>query len=455
MSYYKRIRIKYFWFLIFIGFVVLSSCRKGDYEVEGGEEVITDNGGGTGTTTWYNNKKYILSGLVFVNDGQILTIQPGTVIRSQTGQGSAATALIVSRGGKIFANGTPEKPIIFTVEGDDLEGSVPLKTSGLWGGLIILGNARLNLSSNEAHIEGIPLSEPRGLYGGEDDTDNSGILRYVSIRHGGTNIGEGNEINGLTLGGVGKNTIIENVEIVSNADDGVEFFGGTVNCKNIIVAFCGDDAFDFDIGYRGYGQFWFAIQADDRGDKILEIGGGIDPVAGIPYSQPQIFNSTFIGRGISSASKVAEFNFNAAGIIANSIFLNQGNGISVEYVENSDDSYRQFQTGNLELPDNIFFNVADNSQNDIYNVFAPSGINVDTQNQIIREYFYQAGNRITDPGIDFTVNYCKPVPYGDIFGQQYSYPDSWFDEVNYKGAFYINNWASGWTCLSRSGFLLD
>jgi hypothetical protein len=326
--------------IIFIVFIIYA-CRKSDVTIEK-KITIQDNGFGTGTVTWTKDKEYILDGFVFVNDGQILTIEPGTVIRAKTGQAENASALIISRGGKIIAEGTSKEPIIFTIEGDDLKGSVPVPSKGLWGGLIVLGNARLNTSANEAFIEGIPLSEPRGIFGGTIDNDNSGIIKYVSIRHGGTNIGEGNEINGLTLGGVGSGTTIDHVEIISNADDGIEFFGGTVNCRNIAVAFCGDDAFDFDDGYRGKGQFWLAIQDPAFGDKIGEHDGGSNPVTGLPYSIPVIYNATCIGRGPGKGSLLFTFRNNSGGKYLNSIFIKQEKGVEIEYTEFPQDSYKQF-----------------------------------------------------------------------------------------------------------------
>ncbi|MGM0377835.1 MAG: hypothetical protein ACQEQ0_13770, partial [Bacteroidota bacterium] len=231
------------------------SCREQEYALPGEYTMIQDNGGGTGTTTWTADKEYLLDGHVFVNDGQTLTIEPGTVIRANTGQGENASALIVARGGKLVAEGTPEDPIIFTVEGDDLGGAVPIEANGLWGGVIILGNAPVNTANGENMIEGIPDDEPRGVYGGDNKSDNSGIIKYVSVRHGGTRLGQGDEINGLTLGGVGNGTTLEYVEVISNRDDGFEFFGGTVNGRYLLSAFCGDDAFDFDLGYRGKCQF--------------------------------------------------------------------------------------------------------------------------------------------------------------------------------------------------------
>src|SRR6056297_290825 len=166
---------KYFITVVLILFLVCG-CRKSPYTIEQTNE-ITDLGGGTGSVTWTNDKTYILDGFVFVNDGQTLTIEPGTVIRARTGQGSLSSALIVARGGKIIAEGTRTDPIIFTVEGDDLKGSIPLEASGLWGGVIILGNAPVNTDTGEDMVEGIPISEPRGVYGGIDENDNSGIFR--------------------------------------------------------------------------------------------------------------------------------------------------------------------------------------------------------------------------------------------------------------------------------------
>ncbi len=266
--------ISLFYYLLLV--IVYAACRKSDYDVEKVEN-IRDNGAGTGTTTWQKTMNYLLEGLVFVNDGQTLTIEPGTVIRAKTGQGSAASALIVARGGRIIADGTSAEPIIFTCENDDLKGSIQTEAKGLWGGVIILGAASLNNQYGENHIEGIPLSEPRASYGGAFDDDYSGIFRYVSIRHAGTNIGEGNEINGLSLGGVGSGTILGHIEVISNADDGIEFFGGTVNAKYLIASFCSDDAFDYDEGFRGKGQFWVGIQDDQDGSLLLEANGGVFP----------------------------------------------------------------------------------------------------------------------------------------------------------------------------------
>lgn len=435
--------------------VALASCKKDDDEQtetpEPSEYTIVDNGNGTGTTTWKAGKTYILEGMVFVNDGQVLTIEPGCVIKGKPGQGENASALIVARGGMIMAEGTAQNPIIFTAEADNLQGSVALKDRGLWGGLIILGKARLNSTPGETAIEGIPTSEPRGLYGGNDDNDNSGVLKYVSIRHGGTDIGEGNEINGLTLGAVGSGTEIEYIEVLANKDDGVEFFGGKPNLKHVIVAYSGDDSFDYDEGYRGFGQFWCAIQDDAAGDRVGEHDGGTDPETAQPYATPHIFNATYIGRGAGAGSRVITFRDNAGGHYANSIFVNQEKGIDIEMTPDAENSFNRFKTGDLTLQNNIFFGVADGTASGLFKVsfITGSSANPDsaTAVQTFSGYFATAGNTVEDPG----VTAANPVP-SNAGGTMASYPDPWFANVAYKGAFEPGaaNWAEGWTLTFAS-----
>jgi hypothetical protein len=211
----------------------------------------------TANTTWTKNNIYELATRVTVVDGVILTIEPGTVIKGQPGTGSNATALLIARGGKLMADGTANEPIIFTSTSDNIiPGQVAspnlLPTvNGQWGGLIVLGRARIAATASEVQIEGIPVTDANGLYGGSDDADNSGIIRYVSIRHGGSLIGSGNEINGLTLGGVGSGTTIANIEVVANQDDGIEFFGGTVSVTNALIWNSFDDALDTDQSWSG------------------------------------------------------------------------------------------------------------------------------------------------------------------------------------------------------------
>ncbi|MDA0363583.1 MAG: hypothetical protein O3B20_03685 [Bacteroidetes bacterium] len=228
-------------------------------------KIISENV--TANQTWYADTVYQLGGRITVTAGATLTIEPGTVIKGEAGTGANATALLIARGGKLMAEGTASMPIIFTsvadeitqdqmMTGDFKSPNLDPTVNGLWGGVIVLGNAKISASNSsgdvsEVQIEGIPTSDANGLYGGSDDADNSGVMKYISIRHGGANIGSGNEINGLTLGGVGSETTIENVEVVSNQDDGIEWFGGSVNVTNVVVWNAGDDAIDSDQSWGG------------------------------------------------------------------------------------------------------------------------------------------------------------------------------------------------------------
>ena len=231
----------------------------------------------TSDVTWESDKVYVLGGRITVESGATLTIQPGTVIKAEAGTGANATALLVARGGTLIAEGTADAPIIFTsiadeitpeqvAGGDFASPNLDPDINGLWGGVIVLGNATISASNedtdedlNEVQIEGIPSTDTNGLYGGNDDGDNSGVISHISIRHGGANIGAGNEINGLTLGGVGSATTINNVEVVANQDDGIEWFGGTVNVNNVVVWNAGDDAIDTDQSWAGTLDNFFVV----------------------------------------------------------------------------------------------------------------------------------------------------------------------------------------------------
>lgn len=216
----------------------------------------------TSNTTWSKDTVYVLTSRIKVRPPAELRINPGTIIKGAEGQGANAKVLIIMRGAKILAEGSATEPIIFTSVKDNIQpGQIASPNlasdfTGQWGGLALLGKATIASRTrtgafDEAQIEGIPATDADGLYGGNEDGDNSGILKYVSVRHGGTQIESGSELNGISLGGVGSGTLLENIEIVGNADDGLEFYGGTVDAKNILVWNNGDDALDTDNGYTG------------------------------------------------------------------------------------------------------------------------------------------------------------------------------------------------------------
>ncbi|NRD18896.1 hypothetical protein HNV08_02455 [Winogradskyella eckloniae] len=316
--------------------LVFTSCFKDDDTpiiIEETTIYINDNGGGTvdcpivavtgaisESTTWTADNIYQLNQKVVVSSGVTLTINPGTIIKGSAGTGSLASALIVARGATLNAQGTADQPIIFTSTSDDITCGETAGTNldendrGLWGGLIVLGNAPCSFSGDisEAQIEGIPAADTFGLYGGSDAADSSGVLQYISIRHGGALIGEGNEINGLTLGGVGSGTVVNHIEVVGNVDDGIEFFGGTVDASNLLIWAQGDDALDIDQAYSGTIDNAVVVLGDFS-DHAFEIDGPEGTATGSFTLQ----NATIIGNTVTENGEYADYRSNAMGTTSN------------------------------------------------------------------------------------------------------------------------------------------
>jgi hypothetical protein len=303
---------------------------------------VTDNI--TSDATWTSNNIYILKGRISVTNGATLTIEPGTIIKGEVGQSANASVLIVARGAQIDAVGTADNPIIFTSVADNIELGQKAGTNlnendrGLWGGLIVLGNAPVSLDGDavSAQIEGIPVTDINGLYGGTDPDDSSGTLQYISIRHGGTLIGDGNEINGLTLGGVGSGTVIDNIEVVANVDDGVEFFGGNVDASNLFVWAQGDDAIDIDQAYSGTINNVVVVQGAIS-DHAFEIDGPEGSLQGEFF----LTNATLFGLDANEADgEVADYRSNAQGTTQNVLvtgFTGIGEGLQLSDVELDND----------------------------------------------------------------------------------------------------------------------
>lgn len=224
---------------------------------------------------------------------------------------------MVDQGGKLMAEGTADNPIIFTSVLDDItvgqkKGSnLTIANVGLWGGIIVLGKAPISVSGDleTKQIEGIPATDSFGQYGGTIANDNSGVLKYISIRHGGITIGSDNEINGLTLGGVGSGTTIDHIEVVANQDDAIEWFGGTVNVTNVVTYAQGDDAIDADEAWSGTLDNALVIMGADS-DSALELDGPAGSAA--TEAGYTIKNVTLKGAG--TASKYADLR---DGLIAN------------------------------------------------------------------------------------------------------------------------------------------
>lgn len=289
-------------------------------------EEVSKNGEITSDETWSANNIYILEGKVVVQDGATLTIEAGTIIKGAEGLESQASALVIARGGKIMAEGTADNPIIFTSVLDNITYGEKVGTNlgktdnEKWGGIVILGKAPVSTENGdtEGNIEGINPEDGFGKYGGTDAADNSGVMKYVSIRHGGITIGEGNELNGLTCGGVGSGTTLENIEIYATLDDGVEFFGGTVNASNVLVFYQGDDGIDIDQNYSGTVSNFAVIHGDGIGtDEGLEIDGP----EGSTYTDGKftLSNGICMSDGTSDGS-ASDFKSKAQGTITNVTF---------------------------------------------------------------------------------------------------------------------------------------
>jgi len=426
----------------------------------------------TTNTTWTRSNVYILDTKIFVEAGALLTIEPGTVIKGRAKANPAdATALVIARGARINANGTAAAPIIFTAESDNLNTTTPNLTEsdrGLWGGVVILGRARINTVSGQGNIEGIATNDARGIYGGTDDDDNSGIFRYVQIKHSSAIVAANVELNALSLGAVGRGTVIEYVDAYAANDDGFEFFGGTVNTKYLISSFNDDDNFDWDEGFRGKGQFWFAIGATDKGNQAMEMDGGTTPEDGQPYAIPEIYNATLIGSGATSGNALSQgliFRDNSGGKLYNSIIHDyRGYSARIETESaQSQDSAKRLAAGDLAITNNIFGTFGAGTTDALLFISpnATTGGAAPAANYTADHI--KAGNRInTDPGligISRTRNKgLDPRPaVGSpaLTGAKTPPSDGFFTQTDYLGAFKAANWAKGWSAISQLGFLTD
>jgi hypothetical protein len=414
-----------------------------------------------GTYNWSATNVYILTGFTYVMSNAVLNIEPGTVIKGVSGSGNTTSAandfgcLFVCRGGKVNANGTPNNPIIFTAENDDVSdsGDLPFPTRGLWGGIVLFGNARLNnpgWTTNNVSFdiyEGLPdlavTNDFTGQidylhrFGGTDDNDSSGVFRYVSVRHGGKKLTTDKEINGWSLCGVGRGTVADYLEAYCIADDGFEFFGGSVNTKHLVAAFCDDDGFDTDQGYNGLNQFWFGIQEPGAKDSGSEQNGqpqapDVRIPGALPLANYLVRNATMIGAGTNSSGNDAlRFRQENKARWYNSVITDFG-GVRVRI---DDDG-----VSTPDVKNNVFWGFKSGSNEDYGKEYAPTN-----SNQVV-DPLLGGISRKPDGQLDPTLRAGSPaygVPQMDTPG---------LTTVNYTGAFGSENWAQDWTALDAEGF---
>lgn len=420
---------------------------------------------------------YLLKGWVYIADGAQLTIEPGTVIK---GDKQTMAALIVERGGKLIAQGTPSAPIVFTSE--EAKGS---RKPGDWGGVIICGKAPHN--AGEAQIEG----GPRTKHGGSDAHDNSGVLSYVRIEFAGYPFATDQEINGLTLGSVGDGTQIDHVQVSYSNDDSFEWFGGTVNCKHLIAFRGWDDDFDTDNGYSGSVQYGLVIRDSKIADKSQSNGFESDNDASgstaSPFTSATFSNITFVGPKAVDASfqNTTDYitggtmnpnngsglgRFQAAMQIRRGSRLNCVNSIAYGYPiglmldGEKGDTQTQATDGNLRLQ-NLWFadmTILGSDANKLYEDVLVTGydggkkaITDATQESFSSTFFKaQTGNRrFTDTsswglttlsglGVAVMPTVASPLLSAASFA---GLSNSWFDAVSYIGAFGTTDWTQGWT----------
>lgn len=433
---------------VLIGF---SSCKKDDDDKTTTPDTalnfnINTASDGTieidGTTNQvYNfeaNKKYLLKGFVYVEDGGVLNIPAGTIIK---GDKTTKGSLIIKRGGKIYADGTASSPIVFTSA--QAAGS---RNPGDWGGLIICGKAPINLAGGEGQIEG----GPDALYGGTDAADNSGRLQYVRIEYAGIAFQPNQEINGLTLGGVGSGTLINNIQVSYCGDDSFEMFGGTVNLKNIIAYKGTDDDFDTDNGYAGKVQFGLVLRdiniADVSGSNGFEsdndaTGSGNSPVTKSVFSNISLYGPKSDTNAVvnSNYKRGAHLRRNTQTSIYNSVIAGYPVGLLIDGSSTEGNA----NAGALEIKNTIIsgcnkpLDVASGSTFDINSWFnnaaLGNSIQYDNSNLAIDPFnqstpdFMPAGGSVLLSGADFSSSRLAGL-----------------EIVDYRGAFGSVNWTSGW-----------
>jgi hypothetical protein len=433
----------------------------------------------TADTTWTKGNDYILDKPIFVTNGATLTIEAGTnIYGTENFDDQTFGSLVITRGSKIEAIGTSMEPIVFTALDERDFGPLTLNDTSLWGGLVILGRAILNdpgnpflggNTLNEREIEGFPSGGNTALitYGGLDDTDDSGTLRFVSIRYGGFKYAADNEINGLTLGAVGSGTDISFVEVFNNSDDGIEFFGGTVDTKYMAMAFNEDESFDIDEGYRGRGQFWFAIQKNGGPAGPNQTtgsnyggehdGGNGDDKTLEPFARAKVFNATFIGAGAGAddygqENSVFRLKDNFAGQYHNSVFHDfQDKAIRIDDQNTRD---RANSAGDLSFENNTWgdFGASDGTVASLTkNGSAEEIAQLNSKGNIVQSPALVSISREADGGLDPRPQNGSPLFSSSLSDQ----PADFYTPVPFRGAFGARNWLVGWTHLDELGYVDD
>jgi len=390
--------------------------------------------------TFTADKKWVLQGGVFVGDDTdptraptTLTIEPGTTVFGDT---SALSFLLVTRGSRLLAAGTAERPIVFTSANDP--GS---RSRGDWGGVILNGQATVNgCAGDPCTLQG---EAGTGTYGGGNDDDDSGVLEFVRIEFPGKLIDAENELNGLALQGVGRGTTLENIQVHLAADDCIEFFGGTVDAKRIVCTGAGDDNVDWTFGWRGRAQFVVVQQHADAGERGIEADNNEDNHTLTPTSSPTLSNLTLIGGGDPSGDVGIKLRRGTEAHIMNSVVA----GWKKACLDLDDQATFDHATaGDIVIENSVFACDTLAIVKDGTDGTPADPIDVAT---FLRD---AAGNEVaTDVGLVDAFNVLAPKFAPTSSSPANSLPtlpsDSFFEAVSFKGAVGENDWTAGWTAF--------
>ena len=386
-----------------------TSCSSDEDPVnnpgDGGEDTYVLDSDITENVTLETGKTYTLNGGVHVKSGATLTIQPGVTIVAQHDE--TVGYILIEQGAKIDAQGTAAQPIVMTSE---------KKEAGAWGGLHTCGYAHTNNGSGKSEIGNAP-------YGGNNDADNSGTLKYIRLEYTGYAFDEEHEANGVSFYGVGNGTTVEHLQAYQGSDDGFEFFGGSVNVKYMVVTSCSDDSFDWTEGWNGKAQFLVAYQEGESSlgyacDCLMECDNNGTNNAATPVAHPTIANATLIGNG--GDAQGVRLRAGTQVELYNTIITGKGKPLTVE--TNETENALKDGTSKLEY---VAISGELSSKQGIYT-------NVD---------FAQATGNLTNQEFSWTDKYV-----GTLDGGKDLSADSFFTKTDYKGAVKSgDDWTSGWT----------
>ncbi len=359
----------------------------------------------TENVTLETGKNYTLNGGIHVKAGATLTIQPGVTITAK--HDGTVDYILVEQGAKIDAQGTASQPIVMTSE---------KKEAGAWGGLHICGYAHTNNGSGSSEIGNAP-------YGGNNDADNSGTLKYIRLEYTGYAFDEEHEANGVSFYGVGNGTTVEHLQAYKGSDDGFEFFGGSVNVKYLVATSCSDDSFDWTEGWNGKAQFLVAYQEGETSlgyacDCLMECDNNGTNFAATPVAHPIIANATLIGNG--GEAQGVRLRAGTEVELYNTIITGKGKALTVE--TNETENALKNGTSKLEY-------------------VAIAGELSSKQGIYTNADFVQATGNLDNQTFTWNNKYV-----GTLDGGKDLSADSFFTSTDYKGAVKSGeDWTEGWT----------